>query len=484
MRNNFQVRKLATKKTRTENKNQKKLIKIHREYKASSKRNRLLGNIFGLIAIIITFLLGASMINKVSNIKIDLSILWWFYEEVKEGPKEVLNWKTNILIIWRWGTTHHEAPDLTDTIILASINFDKKSVSMLSIPRDLYVEYPMWWAGKINETYFRAKRKYDDNDKAMEELEKVITNITWEEINYYVNVDFKAFIKIVDTVWGIEIDVPENLYDNEYPGEKYYTVFSIKKWLQTLDWETALKYARSRHSTSDFDRSLRQQLIISALKEKIVSQWYLKNISQARWLYLALKENIDTDLSIAEMLSLAIFAKDIPNDRILSFNLNDTCWYATLKCDPGWLLYAPVRIYFNNMSVFIPNTATVNDVSNYDDVQKYANLIFNYPDVYIEKPKITIYNSTKVWQLASEYAKALKKYGFNVDEKSVGSIKDEIYEKSKIFFNDIKESSDSIQALKLFIFGGSEEKDTPVYSTDQDVRIEIIIWKDYNNLVY
>jgi len=107
----------------------------------------------------------------------------------------------------------------------------------------------------------------------MKVLEEKIEEITGEKIDYYVNLDFEGFIKIVDLVDGVDVSVEENLVDYDYPnGRGGYTTFVLRKGNWTLDGETALKYARSRHSTSDFDRSLRQQQIISALKKKITEK--------------------------------------------------------------------------------------------------------------------------------------------------------------------------------------------------------------------
>ncbi len=105
-----------------------------------------------------------------------------------------------------------------------------------------------------------------------------------------------------------------------------YTTFSIKKGLQTLDGQTALKYARSRHSTSDFDRSRRQQLVIKAVKEKLFSMNILTSPTKIKSLYYAIISHIKTDLTLAQLVSLGLFAKDIPTENILAFNLNDSCF--------------------------------------------------------------------------------------------------------------------------------------------------------------
>jgi len=106
----------------------------------------------------------------------------------------------------------------------------------------------------------------------------------------------------------------------------------LKKGTWTLDGDVALKYARSRHSTSDFDRSLRQQQIISSLKDKVLSLGYLKNSNKIQQLYTAINENIETDMDLTTLIKLAISFKTGANKQILSFNLNDSCFYGSPSC--------------------------------------------------------------------------------------------------------------------------------------------------------
>jgi hypothetical protein len=155
---------------------------------------------------------------------------------------------------------------------------------------------------------------------------------------------------------GLEIDVPEDLVDVSYPDDNWgYQTFKVSKGLQTFDGATALKYARSRHSTSDFDRSLRQQSLVRALKEKLLSLGTLSKPSKIQSLYSALSSHIRTDLSLREMAALALFAKELPSKNILSFNLNDSCFQSVSSCDRGGILYTPARDLFNGASVLLPD---------------------------------------------------------------------------------------------------------------------------------
>ena len=161
----------------------------------------------------------------------------------------------------------------------------------------------------------------------MAELGKKVTEITGEPVDKYLNIDFAGFKKFVDILGGVEIDVPEDIVDYEYPDNNWgYQTFRIKKGFQALDGATALKYVRSRHSTSDFSRSARQQLVLKAIKDKLFTMNALTSPTKLSSLYSAVTSHIKTNLSFDEIIELAVFAKDLNNSKILSFNLNDGCF--------------------------------------------------------------------------------------------------------------------------------------------------------------
>lgn len=121
-----------------------------------------------------------------------------------------------------------------------------------------------------------------------------------------------------------------------YPDNNYgYQVFRINAGKQVLDGKTALKYVRSRHSTSDFDRSLRQQLILQAIRDKIFSVDTLTSPSKIQDLYDALKEHVWTDLDVSDLGFFALRAKSIARDAIYSTNINESCYGLNMTCQAG-----------------------------------------------------------------------------------------------------------------------------------------------------
>lgn len=409
--------------------------------------------------------------NVLSNFKFNLST--WNEDD-----------KITILLTWRWWA-NHSGWELTDSIILASIDFKTKIISMLSIPRDLYVKYDTSRYGKINWLYIHYLGIEKNESLAMDYLKNKISQITWEKIDYYINIDFSWFKQVVDLLWWVTVNVPENFADYTYPTENWwYTTFILKKWTWTIDWDTALKYARSRHSTSDFDRSLRQQKILSAIKEKMISEWYLNNPIKIKNMYNTISPYFTTDIWISWILKIASDFKDFwGKNNIISLNLNNSCVYWTAVCEVGWILYTPPMENFWWASVVLPRWASYSNLEKYGEIQRFSNIIFNYPKVFVDKQEINIFNSLPVANKALYLANDLQQFWFYIPEKdSIWNTNWELYEQTTILYNNLWEDTQTLDALKLFIKWKYEEVKTPRYSKNPNAKIEIIIWKDLKDI--
>ena len=388
------------------------------------------------------------------------------------------NSKINILIIWR-GWWNHDAPNLTDTIMLASFDTKTNIISMLSIPRDLLVIIDQKGTkSKINEIYARhLEWKKKSKEEAIIPLEEKVTQITGEKIDYFVNLDFEWFKKFIDFIWGVEVTVEENLVDNEYPTENGgYETFMIKKGTWVFDGETALKYARSRHSTSDFNRSIRQQKIVNAIKNQVIQEGFLTSPSKITQIYSILSTYISTNLDLQTIISLALNAKQ--GNQILSFNLNDSCFLTGL-CFKGGFLYVPPKESFNWWSVLIPQKWDAVSVEKYDDIKKYSNLIFNVRDIFTDNIEIKIYNSTKQTNLARIFGNEIYRFGFNVPNWSLWNTKWERFPVTEILYNNLDDSSSTLSSLSTIINAPLKKIDKPLYSGSWSTKIEVIIWDDY-----
>ncbi len=206
------------------------------------------------------------------------------------------------------------APDLTDTIMFVSVDTQNHELDMFSIPRDLYVEVPGFGYSKINAAYSMGKN-YNVAGGGMSVLEDTVTNVVGQDIDYYVKVDFDGFVQAVDLLGGIEVNVENDIYDYMYPdGYGGYQVFSVQAGRQHMDGETALKYSRSRQTTSDFDRARRQQQVLLGMKEAFLSKSLVEGATILVQMIDVISNHLETDLKIWEWERVVKLVRDWGDD--------------------------------------------------------------------------------------------------------------------------------------------------------------------------
>ena len=394
-------------------------------------------------------------------------------------------WITNILIAGIGGEWH-QAGSLTDSIMLASLDEEKNTVTMISIPRDLYVSYgDNNGAGKINTLYPIGLSKKE----GILPLANKVSEITGQSIHHYMVIDFTAFRYIVNALWGIEIDVKKDLYDNEYPDYNYgYTIFSVKKWLQNFDGETALRYARSRHSTSDMDRSSRQQQIISAIKTKSLSAGVITSPTKISNIIEATRSNINTDLTISDIVNLWSTFASIEKSNIHVYNLGNDC-SNYINCNIGAYLYNPSMAYFGWAWSLIPEWARINRLSYYDRIRGFVNFVFHFPGINtVPQPIVVVHNKTTI-NYAKNLLMEMRKIGINFDANNALSSSTGEIERShiNIYWNSefeigINPESEIAQALKMLdirIPVNIVQKNE--FVTTSGPKIEIVLGKDYKD---
>ncbi len=191
----------------------------------------------------------------------------------------------------------------TDTIIVASINTELPAVTLLSIPRDFYAWIPSHGFDKINTAFSRgAKNGYPGGGPGL--MRATIEYNFGIRIHYHARVGFDSFIKIVDELGGVEVAVECPLHDT-FPDpsdpEESTVDIDLLPGIHRLDGQNALWYARSRWSTSDFDRHRRQQQVLRGLYQQVMS---LDIIPKIPGLWNVVQETISTDLGLDEMLYL------------------------------------------------------------------------------------------------------------------------------------------------------------------------------------
>ena len=158
----------------------------------------------------------------------------------------------------------------TDSIIVLTINPQTGSAGMLSIPRDMAVRDAVGGEiVKVNTIYGLGQiRGYPGGGP--DYLRQTLIELTGYPVDYYVTINFEGFVQIIDLIGGIDIDVPKDIVDKEYPTENYGTEeLYIPKGIQHMDGALALKYARTRHGDNDYQRAGRQQQVIMAIKDRV-----------------------------------------------------------------------------------------------------------------------------------------------------------------------------------------------------------------------
>jgi len=300
--------------------------------------------------------------------------------------------RVNILLLGISGQKH-EGPNLTDTIIFASINPSKNDVTLVSIPRDLWVPDI---SAKINSVY--ATSEGSKKGTGLTVIEKTVSKILNQPIGYGVRLNFDGFVQAVDLVGGLDVDIDRTFDDFEYPidgkendpcGHKNEELVSLAtsssqlkefpcryrqihfdKGRAHLDGNKALEYVRSRHAQgdegTDFARSRRQEKVIKAFRDKIFSLQTVINPARFISLYAILKGNIDTDIKQTEMDDFVRLSQKMKNTKIktavIDFGDNE-------KKRAGLLINPPIASTYNFQWVLIPRIGN----GNFEEIQGYID---------------------------------------------------------------------------------------------------------------
>jgi LCP family protein required for cell wall assembly len=248
----------------------------------------------------------------------------------------------------------------TDTMILLSLDPNTKRVGMLSIPRDLYVDVPGYGLQRVNTAYQLGELQTPGNGPRL-----VMQTIQYNlgiPVNDYAIVDFNTFITVIDLIDGIDVNVSQAIYDPQYPDMYYgYDPFYLEAGMQHLDGKTALKYARSRHGSDDINRASRQQQVLYAVRDKVISSDMISTLAlEAPVLWSELNAGISTGLALDQILELAWYLKDIPSENFTNDVLG---WQYVIPTNwQGMDILVPDRAKIGSLmiQVFGPDYATIN----------------------------------------------------------------------------------------------------------------------------
>ncbi|HET9850859.1 MAG TPA: LCP family protein [Candidatus Saccharimonadales bacterium] len=311
--------------------------------------------------------------------------------------------RVNILLLGIGGPGH-DGPDLTDTMMIMSIDPINNNASLLSIPRDLWVKIPGNGYQKINAAYpdgkaeSTAKTVSGQTKDGLALLDKTLEPIIGIPIHYHVIVDFSAFKQAVDALGGVTVNVPETLYDPTIAWENHWNPYIAKQGVQTMYGAQALLYARSRETSSDFARAQRQRAVIVAIKNKALSLGTFTNPVKISSLLDSFGNNVYTDFSLSNVGRLQEIFNKIPSNKITSLDL---------VTPPHDLLTTGSM---NGLSIVKPKAG----LFDYSDITSYIRNTLRDSFIAKENAQIAVYNATSISGLAADSANVLKSYGYSV----------------------------------------------------------------------
>jgi len=307
-----------------------------------------------VLCVVFLGVVGIASVVKKTPLSDYIDIVTAFVFSPKDKVKN-FDGRTNILILGKGGEGH-EAPDLTDTLVLASVDFDKNAVSFLSIPRDIWIESLRI---KLNSAYYWGNERQENGGLIL--AKSSVEEIIGSPVHYAVVIDFVLFKDLIDEVGGIEVDVEDSFVDHRYPipgrendecddDPKFlcrYETIEFRKGLQFMDGDTALKFVRSRNAEgdegTDIARSKRQQKVILSLKNEILSWNIIFSFNKLSNIKELVGSRTETDM---DTIASVIVARKIFDAR------NN---FRTLSIPEEFLEVAPKSPDFDNLYVFIPS---------------------------------------------------------------------------------------------------------------------------------
>jgi len=316
--------------------------------------------------------------------------------------------RVNVLLMGRGGG-NHDGPDLTDTMMIASIDPVDKNITLISIPRDLWVEVPGHGSMKINAVWetgeFAAEGKVAPGStdpsviaSGYNLVDTTINDVTGIKIDYNVLVNFQAFQQAVDLIGGITVNVPTTLYDPTMAWMNHKNPVLAKAGIQNFDGLQALVYVRSRETTTDFARAQRQRAVLVAIKQKVESIGIVSDTLKLTGLLNSFGNNVATDLSLGDAMKMYDTIKNISIDNIKSVGLTDA---GSSFIKTGSM---------NGQSVDLP----IAGLYNYSQIRAYIKSLLPDPYITKENARILVLNSTNNPEILSSTVSELKSFGYNI----------------------------------------------------------------------
>lgn len=344
---------------------------------------------------------------------------------VVANPEPIAPWsgteRINLLFMGVDLRCDEEGPTHSDTLMVVSLDPVSRSAGILSLPRDLWVPIPGYGSNRINQAYFNGQA-YDLPGGGAQLAADTVEGFLGIPIDYYLTVDFQAFVEVVDLLGGIMINAPEAINDPTYPDACYgYDPFNLPAGQYRMDGQTALKYARTRATLGgDVDRAARQQEVVLALRNQATQ---LDNLPQlivsAPQLWRSFQDNVNTNLSLEQMLQLGQLARELPPENIRNVVI-DYNYVEPSTTPDGQQVLIPIMSSIRQLrdDLFAPPAVPTPQIEA------------NPERIEDEGARVAIYNGTATFGLASTTQDLLRQEGVNVTE--IGNADSSTYSATQI----------------------------------------------------
>ncbi len=452
--------------------------RLRKERRKNSKKRRIIKRIIIVIAIIIIGIIAYVGINAmIASNNIFHGGVFGFIQ--RQPLKQDENGRSNFLI---FGTAEddeggkHGGANLTDSLMVMSVDQERKNAYMISIPRDLWVDYGQaclsGYQGKANEIYSCGSNDGQNEAAGAAALQKKIGSILGLDIQYYIHLNFTAVVEAVDAVGGVDVVIESNpkgvgILDRNFDWKCGYKCHYVKYndgQKAHLDGEHALALARARNAqggyglaAGNFDREKNQQKIIKSLREKALSVGTLTNLGKVTGLINALGKNLRTNIETKEIQTLMTLASEIKNEDIKSLTLVDE--------DKPLVTTGMV----GTASVVRP----VAGLFDYSSIKAYIAKASSNNPVVKEGAKVVVLNGSGISGVARTESEKLMSKGYTisvVDDAPKGTYEDaEVYQ--------LGEGNTATASALAERYGVTIKTTRPPVAVADDVSFVVIIGK-------
>lgn len=372
--------------------------------------------------------------------------------------------RVNILLLGIGGEGH-DGPNLSDTIMIASIKPSTNEAALLSIPRDLYIQIDGYGQNKINSA-FAFGEEYGYPGGGAQLATETVEAVTGLEIPYYVVADFKGFEKIVDDLGGLDVTIPYSFYDEMHAiqydkGETHFT------------GSKALYFTRARYVAGeyggDFHRAERTQVILKALQQKALSLNPVADLGTITNILQSLGDHVRTNMQPSELRRAYELVHELSFDNVHNKVIDDA--------ETALVYGDSVNIGGLNVSVLLPSDAS------FEEIQAYAAAVFEAEPPKPEDATLEVHNGTETPGIATSFGDTVA-----VDIEIIGTdnANKSDYEDTFIVDNSDGAVPNALAALqaKLATLGITARVVTPTrYVNESSADLVLVLGQDYADAI-